>query len=125
MPGLGPQRVQPVYVEDIALAVRRIFEREDAWNRVFEIGSREIMTMTEVVQTLLASMGKRRVVLPVPKSLVQLATAPLVALPRPPMTPQGVEFAVQDGLVDIAALEEILDVHPIPLQEGLSRYLAP
>ena len=125
VPGVGPQRVQPVYVEDIALAVRRIFERDGAWNRVFEIGSREIMTMTEIIQTLLATLGKRRVVLPVPKSLVQLATAPLVALPRPPMTPQGVEFAVQDGLVDITALEEILDVHPIPLQEGLSRYLAP
>ncbi len=125
VPGLGPQLVQPVYVEDIGLAVRRIFEEPAAWERVFEIGSREIMTMTEIVQTLLETMGKRRVVLPVPKTLVQFATAPLVVLPRPPMTPQGVEFAVQDGLVDIAELEKILDVHPVPLREGLSRYIVP
>jgi hypothetical protein len=39
------------------------------------------------------------------------------------MTPQGIEFAIQDGLVDIAPLKEALGLAPMPLKEGLSRYI--
>ena len=121
--GVRAQLVQPVYVEDIALAFRRIFEVEDAWGRTFEIGGPRIMTMNEIIHTLLEVLGKKRVVLPIPLALAKLGTAPLIVLPNPPMTPQGVDFAVQDGLVDIAELEKVLDVHPVPLREGLSRYI--
>jgi hypothetical protein len=41
------------------------------------------------------------------------------------MTPGGIDFAVQDGLVDTTAVEKTLDIHPVPLEEGLSTYLAP
>lgn len=123
-PGSVPQRIQPVYVGDIALAVARVFER-DAWNEVYEIGSREVMTMNEVVHTLLEVMGKKRSVLPIPTSLLKLATAPLKLLPSPPMSPSGIEFATQEGLVDISKTVEILGVEPIPLREGLARYVSP
>jgi hypothetical protein len=39
------------------------------------------------------------------------------------MTPQGIEFAAQDGLVDTTALTEVLGVSPLRMREGLSRYL--
>jgi NADH dehydrogenase len=122
--GVRPQLVQPVYVEDIALAFRRLFEVDDAWGRVFEIGGPTIMTMNEIIHTMLDVIGKKRAVLPIPLALAKLGTAPLVLLPAPPMTPHGVDFAAQDGLVDTAEVEKILDVHPVPLREGLSRYMA-
>jgi nucleoside-diphosphate-sugar epimerase len=81
------------------------------------------MTMHEVLETLLDVMGKRRWIVPVPIPLAKLGTAPLVLLPAPPMTPQGTEFAVQDGVVDISAARERLGVSPLPLKEGLSRYI--
>ena len=123
-PGTAVQRIKPVYVGDIALAVQRAFERDAAWGRVFEIGGPEVMTMDEVIRTMCEVMGKRRAILPIPAALAKLATAPLTLLPKPPMTPQGVEFAVQDGLVDSSETEKVLDVHPVPLREGLSRYLS-
>jgi NADH dehydrogenase len=123
--GIAPQRIQPVSVDDISLAVRRTFDRDDAWGRVFEIGGPDVMTMKEVMQTMLDVIGKRRVIVPIPKWLAQLGTAPLVVLPKPPMTPQGIEFATQDGIVDTSDLQSILDVHPVGLREGLSRYMRP
>lgn len=120
--GVRAQRIQPVFVADIALAVVRIFEREAARDKIFEIGGPDVMTMHEVTRTLCESLGKRRVVVPVPSPLAKLGTAPLVLLPRPPMTPQGVEFATQDGLVDTTNLERILEVRPLSLREGLARY---
>jgi uncharacterized protein YbjT (DUF2867 family) len=118
-----PQRIQPVYVEDIALAVRRAFETEAAWGLSFEIGGRDVMTMREVIETLLHVTGKRRRIVPVPDTLAKLGVAPLTILPRPPMTPGAIDFVTQDGLVDITDLERVLGVHPIPLLEGLLRYM--
>ena len=121
--GLEPQCIQPVSANDIALTFRRIFERDEAWGETFEIGGPEVMTMQEVLETLLRVMGKRRLILPVPKTLAKLGTAPLKLLPNPPMTPHGIEFAVQEGLVDTTLLENVLDVHPVRLEEGLRRYM--
>jgi uncharacterized protein YbjT (DUF2867 family) len=118
-----PQRIQPVYIEDVALAVRHAFDREDAWNRSFEIGGPEVMTMKEVITTLLEVTGKRRAIVPVPDVLAKAGVAPLIFLPRPPMTPAAIDFVTQDGLVDITELERGLDVHPVSLRQGLSRYL--
>ncbi|CAN5775247.1 complex I NDUFA9 subunit family protein [soil metagenome] len=121
--GVRPQRIQPVFVEDIALVVRRIFERAGAWNRVYEIGGPEVLTMDEVLKTMCEVLGRRRLVVPVPTLLAKLATAPLDLLPRPPMNPVGIEFAVQDGLVDITDIERELGVRPVDLRSGLARYL--
>jgi uncharacterized protein YbjT (DUF2867 family) len=120
--GVRPQRVQPVWVGDIALAVRRVFEL-DAWNELYEVGGPDVMTMNEIIHTLLDVLGKRRPVVPLPAPLAKLGAAPLSLLPRPPMTPRGVEFAIQDGLVDTRLLRERLGVEPIRLREGLALYL--
>ena len=122
--GVRAQRVQPVHVGDIALAIARIFER-DAWDAVYEIGGPDVMTMNEIVHTLLDVLGKKRALLPVPIPLAKLGTAPLRLLPKPPMTPQGIEFAAQDGLVNMRAVVETLGVHPRRLRDGLAEYLSP
>ena len=118
-----PQKIQPVSVDDIGLAAARIFSKDDAWDRTFEIGSADVMTMPEVVKTMLDVMKKKRVLVPVPTALMKAATAPLVLTPKPPLTPSGVDFAVQDGLVDATDVRTVLGVEPVSLREGLSRYL--
>lgn len=119
------QRIQPVASDDIALAASRIFATDDAWGRTIEIGGPDAMTMPEVVRTMLDVMGKKRLLLPMPTALMRLATAPLTLLPKPPLTPGAVDFAVQDGLADLSELRSVLGIEPAPLREGLSRYLSP
>ena len=120
--GVTRQEIQPVYVEDVAAAVASIFERE-AWMKTYEIGGPDVMSMDAVIRTMLKVTGRRRLIVPVPTLLPKLATAPLTLLPSPPMTPAGIEFAVQDGLVNSSTLKADLDIHPVPLEEGLSNYL--
>jgi NADH dehydrogenase len=122
--GVRPQLLQPVLVDDIARAVARVFERE-TWGRTFEIGGPDVITMDGVIRTMLKVMGKRRLVVPIPVVLPKLAMAPLTLLPAPPMTPGGIEFAVQDAVVDSSEMTAALDIHPVPLEEGLSTYLSP
>lgn len=121
--GLRHQRIQPVFVGDIAEAIARIFTRDGAWDRVYEIGGPDVMTMEQVIETMLEVTGKRRLIVPVPKGLAKVGTAPLVVLPKPPMTPGGVAFATQDAIVDNTEMKKVLDLHPIDLRTGLRRYL--
>ncbi|MGI8407792.1 MAG: NAD(P)H-binding protein [Actinomycetota bacterium] len=120
--GAGVQRVQPVHVDDIAEAVARIFEVGSSWGNTFEIGG-AVLTMRQITETLVEVLGKKRAIVPIPLPLAKLGTAPLVLLPAPPMTPLGVEFAAQDGLVDTTATTEVLGVTPVELRTGLKRYL--
>ena len=120
--GVKEQRVQPVHVDDIALAVTRIFEIEEAWGRTFEIGG-EVMSMNGVIRTMLAVAGMRRIILPIPAPLAKAGTVPLLVLPKPLMSPGGIEFAIGDALVDASDTATILGVAPVGLAEGLSRYL--
>jgi uncharacterized protein YbjT (DUF2867 family) len=122
--GVKPQRIQPLHVDDLAAAVREAFARDEAWNQTFEIGGPEVMTMDEVIHVIADVLGKKRVVLPVPIPLAKAGTAPLVLLPRPPMTPTGVEFAAQDGLVDMRSTTSVLGIEPVGFREGLTRYLS-
>ena len=121
--GVAPQYVQPIYVGDIGLTVSRLFERDDAWGGVIEIGGPQALTIDEVIRTMLEVAGLKRAVVPIPAPLAKIGVAPLLVLPRPPMTPAGIDFAVQDALVDTTEMTKTLDIEPIPLREGLSRYL--
>ena len=123
--GLRAQRIQPVFVEDVAQAVSKAFQTEDAWGRALEIGGPHVMSMSEVIKVMCDVMDKKRWVLPVPIPLAKLGTAPLTLLPTPPMSPGGVEFAAQDGVVDTTELEAVLDIQPMSFREGLARYLTP
>lgn len=120
--GVARQVIQPVWVGDIAETVARVFELDDAWDHIYEIGGPDVMSMDEVIRCLLRVTGRRRLVIPIPAPLAKAGTAPLRMLPRPPMTPQGIEFATQDGLVDLTAVRA-LGIEPIDLEQGLNRYM--
>jgi NADH dehydrogenase len=122
--GIRQQRIQPVFIEDVGATVARIVGGTDTWDRVYEIGGPDVLTMEDVIRTMLEVTGRRRLIIPVPKPLAKLGVAPLVLLPKPPMTPDGIEFAAQDGVVDNTELTKTLGIEPIDLRAGLQRYLA-
>jgi NADH dehydrogenase len=120
--GWNRQRVMPVWAGDVGEAIARTFESDAAWGRTFEIGGPDVLTMRQVVRTLVDVLGLRRLLVPLPKPLAKIATGPLTLLPNPPLTPRAVDFATGDAIVDDTALREALGIEPIPLAEGLTRY---
>ena len=122
-PGRQPQHIQPVHVEDVALTFAKAFGSDKAWNETFEIGGPEVLTMDQVIAVMLEVIGKRRLVVGVPAWLIKLATAPLTLLPKPPMSPGGIDFAIQDGVANVQPLIDTFGIEPVSLREGLSRYL--
>jgi NADH dehydrogenase len=119
------QKMQPVFVEDVARAVADSLEKPAAEGRTFEAGGPEVLSMADVVRTALEVAGRRRLLLAAPKGVMKAAAALLQYAPGRPLTPDAVEFITGDALGDPRELEEALGIKMRPLREGLATYLGP
>lgn len=117
------QRMQPVFVEDVAKAVVSCLESDTAANRVFELGGPEVISMTQVVSTALEVSGRKRPILAAPAGFMKLLAGILQFAPGRPLTPDAVEFITGDAVADPAELQQAIGFTPTPLREGLQAYL--
>jgi uncharacterized protein YbjT (DUF2867 family) len=122
--GAGKQRMQPVFVQDVSRCISDSLTNDAAANQVFEIGGPDVMTMNDVVRTMLRVMGKKRPLLNSPVFLPRLAAKLMARVPNTPLSPEVVEFATAEALADNSNLLRVFDVRLTPLSEGLATYLA-
>jgi NADH dehydrogenase len=120
---ISAQRMQPVFVGDVARAVADCLESEAAVNRVFELGGPEVISMKQVVSTALEVSGRKRPILAMPTTLMKAIASLLQFMPRRPLTPGAVDFITGDALADPAELQQAIGFTPTPLREGLQTYL--
>ncbi len=119
----GKQRLQPVFVDDVARAVAECLEKPAAQDRVFEIGGPQVLTMKEIVKTALDVGGRKRLMLAAPKPVMKLAAAILQFAPGRPLTPDAIEFITMDALADPSEIEAALGLKMTPLRKALATYL--
>ena len=126
--GDGTQRLMPVLVDDVARVVAEAATQPAGGatdGKVLEIGGPDVLSMDEVLRTLLDVMGLRRRMVHVPAALPRLAGGALAAaLPRPPLNAAAVEFLTADATADLDALRDTMPLELTPLREGLA-YLRP
>lgn len=120
---IGAQRMQPVFVDDVARAVADCLENDAATNRTFEIGGPEVLSMKEVVKTALVAAGRQRPILAMPAGLMKVVASVLRFLPGRPLTPDAVDFITGDAVADPSELTAAIGFKPTALKEGLATYL--
>ncbi len=123
--GDGRQLLAPVFIDDVARLVADALVDPAAADQVFELGGPQTFSMNEIVRIALRVAGLRRPLLHAPAALVKRAAWPLQFLPRPPLTPDAVDFVNQPATVDIAPLLARMPRRLTPLEEGLGTYLPP
>jgi NADH dehydrogenase len=123
--GDGKTRVQPIAVQDVARCVAEAARREDAKDKVFELGGPERLTMDEIIRTVQKVLGKRRPLLHHPAPLMKILVRPMALLPEPILSPTAIDFVLQEVEVDP---KPALDYFGFPfrrLEEGLREYVRP
>lgn len=123
MTNFGQQTLAPVFIDDIAHLAADALRDDAATDRVFDIGGPETLTMREIIATAIARDGHRRPIVPGPAPLIKLVAFPLQFLPRPPLTPDAVDFINQPATVDNGPLLAAMPRRLTPLAEGLATYL--
>jgi NADH dehydrogenase len=122
--GDGSQRLQPVFVDDVGEALARA-ATPDGPSGTYEIGGPEVMTMNQVLQTMMDVRGNRKPLVHFPPWMPKLAAFFLQVLPRPPLSPGAVDLATADAVADTGPLLEAFGLDLTPLRAGLETYLAP
>jgi uncharacterized protein YbjT (DUF2867 family) len=120
--GSGEQRIQPIWVNDVAAYFARGVEASEALNRTFEIGGPDVVTWNELYKRIQRVLGKRRPTVHLPLGLVRAGAAVAELLPRPPVTrDQLTMLASGDNVVSDNAAVETFRLALLPLDDQLRR----
>ena len=95
--GRGRTALQPSYVEDVAEAIVRGFDAPEA-GMVYELGGPRIYSYEELLRTVCAHLGVRRILFPVPFIAWQGFAFVSEMLPAPPVTKNQVELMAVDNV---------------------------
>ncbi len=112
--GPGTQRIQPIWVEDVAAYFAKSVDVPDAANRTFELGGPDVLTWDELYDRIKAVLGKRRPKIHLPFGFMRANAAILEALPGPTPVTRDQITMLQAG-DNVAADDDATRTFGLPL----------
>jgi NADH dehydrogenase len=120
--GSGRQRLQPIWVDDVAAYFAAAADEPAAANRTFELGGPDVVTWNELWARLKRSRGIRRPSIHVPTSLMRAQATVLERLPNPPVTrDQLTMLEAGDNVVTNDDAVQTFKLPLVPLDDQLRR----
>jgi uncharacterized protein YbjT (DUF2867 family) len=122
--GGGRTRLQPVFVEDVAEAIARIFADPGTAGQTYELAGPKVYTLRELFEITLSLMGIRRLLVPLPFAVAEVQARLFEFLPNPPLTSGQVDLLKADNVAsrDLPGLRE-LNILPKAIEAIVPTYL--
>jgi NADH dehydrogenase len=111
--GPGLQKLQPIWVEDVAEYFARAVDHPNAANRTFELGGPDVVDWNELYLTIAKTLGKSRRLVHVPLGAARAGARATQAVPGSPLTTDQVEMLAGPDVV--VSNNEAIDVFELPL----------
>ena len=127
--GGGQTRFQPVFVGDVAKAIADAVDGKLSDGTIYELGGPEVRTFKQLMQYVLATTERKRLLLPLPFFAAKLQALMLQFMPPPlTLTPDQVELLRVDNVVSDAAKTEgrtlqAIGIEPEPIAAIVPAYL--
>jgi uncharacterized protein YbjT (DUF2867 family) len=126
--GGGKTRFQPVFVGDVAAAIAIAVAGNARAGTTYELGGPEVRSFKELMQYVLATIERKRLLVPLPFFVAKLQAMFLQFMPTPLLTPDQVELLRVDNVVSEAAIAEGrtlqgLGIEPEPIEAIVPSYL--
>jgi uncharacterized protein YbjT (DUF2867 family) len=129
--GGGETRFQPVFAGDVAAAALAAIDRPDSGGKIYELGGPQVKSFRELMQFVLATIERRRLLVPIPFGPAGLIGAVLEfagRLHKPLLTRDQVELLRSDNVVSEEATREgrtlaALGIAPIAMAAEVPAYL--
>lgn len=123
----GETRLQPVFVGDVAAAVRTLLADDTLAGRVFELAGPTVVTMRELIELVCAEIQRRPALIPLPFPVARLVgvggdLAAMVGL-TPPITSDQVELLKSDNVATGAPGLAELGIAATSLESVIGGYL--
>jgi uncharacterized protein YbjT (DUF2867 family) len=123
--GGGHTLFQPVYVGDVAKAVLSCTEirSQKVFGKTFELGGPQQYSFKEILQLILATTGRKRLLLPIPTFIAKFKAFFLEFMPRPLMTRDQVELLKYNNIISKDNGLTLLNITPTPMETVIATYL--
>jgi uncharacterized protein YbjT (DUF2867 family) len=108
--GGGKTKFTPLFVGDLAEAVATLIDRGDASGQTLELGGPEVFTFKQLMEFTLATIGRKRLLVPVPWIIAKIMGTVMGYLPGAPLTADQVELLKTYNVVSEAASREGRDI---------------
>jgi NADH dehydrogenase len=108
--GGGETKFTPVFVGDVAEAVAKLIDRGEAAGKTYELGGPEVFTFRQLLEFTLDTIGRKRLLVPIPWSISRVLGTVLGMLPAAPLTADQVELLKSDNVVSPQAQQEARDL---------------
>ena len=124
--GGGLTKLQPVYVGDVATAVADAVDGKTKLGATYELGGPEVLTMREIMEIILATIERRRMLISLPFGLAKFQALFLQFAPGPlKLTPDQVALLRSDNVVSDAAKSAGLTLEGLGIAADSLEAIAP
>ena len=113
-------KFQPVFVDDVAMAIINLLESTKYKQTTFEIGGEFIYSFEELLKILLEIKNIKRILIPLNPQLMMIPAFFLQQLPKPPFTVDQMKLLKKDNILDynLPGLKE-LGIKPTDMKKEL------
>lgn len=102
-------KFQPVWVEDVATSVLKSLSDTKTYQKEYELGGPEVLTLEEIERRTLQAVGSRRTLVRFPIPLLRfIVTVMEKALPAPPVTRSLLELLEVSNVTTENAIEQFV-----------------
>jgi NADH dehydrogenase len=120
--GSGQQRIQPIWVDDVAEYFARGVDLPGAANHTFELGGPDVVTWDGLYETIAKVLGKRRRLVHVPAPLARTGARLTQWVPGAPLsTDQIAMIEAGDNAVTSSDAVDTFRLPLVPLAEQIRR----
>ena len=100
---------QPIYVEDVALAVVKLLENHKTDKKIYEIGGPKKYSFENLLQMMLKILKRKRILVKLNPRIMMIPGYFFSFLPNPPFTSDQMKLLMSDNLVnsEMPGLEDL------------------
>ena len=123
--GGGLTRFQPVFVGDVARAIADAVDGIARPGTIYELGGPDVRTFKELMQFVLMTIERKRLLVPLPFFLARMQAMVLQYFPKPLLTPDQVELLRVDNVVSDVAKSEGRTLQGLGIEPGTIEAIVP
>ena len=119
-------KFQPILVTDVADALVKVIESKNNEGKIYEIGGPKALSFGDMVKSILRTINKKRLVVPMPMSIAKIQSTITDLLPIPPiLTKDQCEILSEaDNVVSNNNLTlNDLEINPSNVEEEMKKWL--
>ncbi|MDX1390321.1 MAG: NAD(P)H-binding protein, partial [Acidobacteriota bacterium] len=122
--GSGEQRLNPVFIDDVARLIGACIASGTADGATIEIGGREVLTLDEIIETTMRAVGRVKPIVHIPLELARLGGSVAELLPGQLMSRDAIDFIVQSAIADLTELDRLFPGFELrSIEEAIATYL--